>query len=221
LARVARGLLFALATVALLLAAGAVVPRPFLAEHGAGPANRRILAIANPIHTDIVVPLDPDVRARFDPLVRAGIKADTPGARYLVFGWGSRAFYIETPTWADLKVEPLLSALTLDASVMHVSVAGAVDEAQPSVRRFGLTDAQLDRLLDFIDDSLQIGPNGPIWIADAAYGEFDGFFEAKGNFTAFLGCNTWAAAALRRAGVQTGWWNPLPQTLGLSLDLHN
>ena len=55
---------------------------------------------------------------------------------------------------------------------------------------------------------------------DASYGEFDAFFEA-GNFTALLGCNTWAAAALRKAGLQTGWWNPLPQTLGLSLDLHN
>jgi uncharacterized protein (TIGR02117 family) len=221
MARVGRWLLYILAAVAVLLVAGTLVPRPLFAEPGSGPAKRRILVISNPIHTDIAIPLDPDVLARFDPLVRTGIKASLSGASYLVFGWGSRAFYIETPTWADLKAAPLLSALTLDASVMHVAVAGAIDEAQHPVRSFNITGTEFERLLDFVEGSFQPGPNGPIRIADSSYGELDGFFEANGRFTALLGCNTWAAAALRQAGLQTGWWNPMPQTLGLSLDLHN
>ena len=104
---------------------------------------------------------------------------------------------------------------------MHVGVAGAIDETKDPVRGFDVSEAEFASLLDFIDDSFQTGPDGPVWIPDSSYGEFDAFFEAKGNFTALLGCNTWAAAALRKAGLQTGWWNPLPQTLGLSLDLHN
>ena len=207
--------------LALLIAAGMLLPRPLFAERSKDPAEHRILVLSNPIHTDIAIPLDGDVLARFAPLVRAGIKADHPGARFLIFGWGSRAFYIETPTWADLKPGPLLSALTLDASVMHVAVVGAIDETQHPVRGFDITDMEFERLLDFIEGSFQTGPNGPIWIADTAYSELDGFFEANGRFTAILGCNTWAAAALRQAGLQTGWWNPLPQTLGLSLDLYN
>jgi uncharacterized protein (TIGR02117 family) len=221
MARIGRWLLYIPALVAVLLVAGTLIPRPLFGDPESGPANRRILVISNPIHTDIAIPLDPDVLARFDPLRRAGIKANLPGASYLVFGWGSRAFYIETPTWADLKAGPLLSALTLDASVMHVAVAGAIDETQHPVRGFDVTDAEFERLLDFVEASFQTGPNGPIWIADTAYGELDGFFEANGQFTAILGCNTWTAAALREAGLRTGWWNPLPQTLGLSLDLHN
>jgi uncharacterized protein (TIGR02117 family) len=221
MARVGRWLLYILAAVAVLLVAGTLVPRPLFGDPESGPANRRILVISNPIHTDIAIPLDPDVLARFDPLVRTGIKAYLPGAIYLVFGWGSRAFYIETPTWADLKAAPLLSALTLDASVMHVAVAGAIDEARHPVRGFDVTGTEFQRLLDFIEGSFQTGPNGPIWIADTAYGELDGFFEANGQFTAILGCNTWTAAALREAGLRTGWWNPLAQTLALSLDLHN
>ena len=78
------------------------------------PANRRILVITNPIHTDIAIPLDADVLARFEPWCEPAYRPTCPAARYLVFGWGSRAFYIETPTWADLKPGPLLSALTLD-----------------------------------------------------------------------------------------------------------
>ena len=219
MARTGRGLLHILVIAAALLLAGMLIPRPFFAAPYTGPASRRILIIGNPIHTDIAIPLDQDVRARFEPLVRAGIKADLPGARYLVFGWGGRAFYIATPTWADLKPGPLFTSLTLDASVMHVGVAGAIDEAQ--VRGFNLTDAEFERLLAFIEGSFQTGADGPVWIPHSAYGELDGFFEAKGHFTAVLGCNTWAAQALREAGLRTGWWNPLPQTLGMSLDLHN
>ncbi|MEP9389021.1 TIGR02117 family protein [Mesorhizobium sp. KR9-304] len=221
MARVSRWLLYILAAVALLLVAGTLVPRPLFADAGTGQASRRILVIGNPIHTDIVIPIDAGVLARFEPLLHAGIKADAPGARHLVFGWGSRAFYIETPTWADLKPGPLLSALTLDASVMHVGVAGTIDETQTPVRGFDLTEGEFERLLAFIQASFRSGADGPIPIPDSAYGEFDGFFEAEGHFNALLGCNTWAAAALREAGLRTGWWNPLPQTLGMSLDLHN
>ena len=221
MASIGRGLFYVVAVIAVLLLAGTLTPRPLVADPDGGQANRRIVVIGNPIHTDIAIPLDPDVTVRFAPLMRAGIKADLSGARYLVFGWGSRAFYIETPTWADLKPGPLFSALTLDDSVMHVGVTGAIDETKDLVRGFNVSEAEFARLLDFIESSFQTGPDGPIWIPDASYGESDAFFEAKGNFTALLGCNTWAAAALRKAGLQTGWWNPMPQTLGLSLDLHN
>jgi uncharacterized protein (TIGR02117 family) len=218
--KLVRRLFYLACLLALLIAAGMLLPRPLFADRSKDPAEHRILVLSNPIHTDIAIPLDADVLARFAPLVRAGIKADHAGARFLIFGWGSRAFYIETPTWADLKPGPLLSALTLDASVMHVSVTGALEEAGVPVRSFMLADAEFERLLAFVEASFA-GLDGPIAIEDASYGEFDVFFEAKGRFTALLGCNTWTAAALREAGLRTGWWNPLPQTLGLSLDLYN
>jgi uncharacterized protein (TIGR02117 family) len=219
--KVIRRLFYLVLALVILIALGTLLPRPLFADRSEDAADHRILVISNPIHTDIAIPLNGDVRARFAPLVQAGIKADLPDVRYLVFGWGSRAFYIETPTWSELKPGPLLSALTLDQSVMHVSVAGALEEMSIPVRGFALADAEFERLLDFVETSFVSGQHGPIAIAEASYGEFDVFFEAKGSFTALLGCNTWTAAALREAGLRTGWWNPLPQTLGLSLDLYN
>ena len=58
-------------------------------------------------------------------------------------------------------------------------------------------------------------------IPDTAYGPNDDFFEANGWFSAAVGCNTWTAGALREAGIRTGWWNPLPVSLSMSLDLYN
>jgi uncharacterized protein (TIGR02117 family) len=217
-----RRLAYAVAAVVILLLLGTLAPRPLWQAAASGEGgSRRILLLANPIHTDIAIPIDAAVLAKFDALVQAGIPADLPGARYIVFGWGGRAFYLETPTWSDLKPGPVLSALTIDTSVMHVDVTGGIAEPQPSVRGFDLTQAGFDQLLDFIVESFRPGPEGPMRIPGVAYGEFDGFFEASGYFTAAAGCNTWTARALREAGLQTGWWNPLPQMLVVSLDLHN
>ena len=217
-----RRIAYAVVAVLILLLLGTFVPRPLwqAARSGEVPGHR-ILLLSNPIHTDIAIPIDAGVLAKFNALVQAGIQADLPGARYLVFGWGSRAFYIETPTWSELKPGPLFSALTLDSSAMHVDVIGPIGEPHPSVRGFDLSDAEFERLLDFIDKSFRNGPDGPLRIPDAAFGEYDGFFEANGHFTALVGCNTWTARALREAGLRTGWWNPFPQTLAWSIDLYN
>jgi uncharacterized protein (TIGR02117 family) len=144
-----------------------------------------------------------------------------PDARWLVFGWGGRAFYLETPTWGELKPLPVLKALTLDSSVMHVEAAGDITEPHPAVTGFDVSEAEFGRIVNFITDSFEWGENGPVLIAGAEYGNDDRFFEAKGYFNAFLGCNAWTAKALREAGLRTGWWNPLPATLATSMQLHN
>jgi uncharacterized protein (TIGR02117 family) len=206
------------AALMLVVVAGTLIPRPFLTAPDDGPATRRILVIDNPIHSDIALPVDEAVLARFAALAGSGLPIDHSGAKYLVFGWGSRAFYIETPTWSDLKPGPLLAAFTLDSSVMHVSVTGPLDGGNQHWRGFDLTEAEFERLIDFIESGFG---DVPTVITGASFGDNDQFFEAKGRFNALVGCNTWAAAALRAAGLRTGWWNPLPQTLGLSLDLWN
>lgn len=138
-----------------------------------------------------------------------------------MIGWGGRAFYLETPTWGDLKPLPVFRALTIDSSVMHVDLAGGIDESHPTVTTLDLGPAEFQRLTDFIQTSFVHQAGEVAVVPDAAYGNSDRFFEAHGYFNAFVGCNTWTAAALRAAGLRTGLWNPLPQTLTLSLKLFN
>jgi len=202
------------------LAAGASLPRPFWpSAAGVQTATHRILVLTNPIHTDIAVPIDAAVLQRFAFLRDAGMPIDAPGARYLVFGWGGRDFYIATPTWSEMKLGPLLKGLTVDRSVMHVDVSGEIAESHDEVAGYAISDAAFDRLTGFIRDSFEEPAPQPI--PNAFYGKFDAFYPANGYFTAILGCNTWTAAALRAAGLRTGWWNPLPVSLDWSLALHN
>lgn len=220
-----RFLRVAVAAVGLIVAAvtlGTLVPRPLLAVSAdEGPKSRRILVLSNPIHTDIAVPLDETVTGLFGFLRETGMPIDAPQARYLIFGRGSREFYIATPTWDQLKPLPLLKGLTLDRAAMHVDVSGPIAETHDAVLGFDLGEAQFQALLTAIRDGFYEDAQGPLIIPGVAYGRYDRFYEADGYFTALLGCNTWTAGVLRQADIRTGWWNPLPVTLRLSLGLYN
>lgn len=196
------------------------MPRPFWPAGSQQAPSHRILVLANPIHTDIAVPVDEALLRRFD-FLDAGVPIHAEGARYIAFGWGGRAFYIATPTWSQLKPGPLFKGLTLDVSVMHVQMTGEISQFEPDVTAIDLDEASFQALLGYIQSSFRHGPAGVIPIDGAAYNDFDGFFEANGHFTAAMGCNTWTAAALRAAGLRTGWWTPLPPLLALSLKLYN
>jgi uncharacterized protein (TIGR02117 family) len=210
--------------IALLAAAGTFIPRPLWpSAEAADPSvgTRHILVLSNPIHTDIAIPVDDAVRTRFGFLAEAGVPIDNAGVQYVIVGWGGRSFYLETPHWADLKPLPVFRALTVDQSVMHVDVAGSLSESDPAITRFDVDDPGFEHMLAFIQSSFAVDQQKQIPILGKGYGRYDAFFEANGSFNALLGCNTWTARALREGGLRTGLWNPIPQTLGISMKLYN
>ena len=216
----------------LALVLGVLIPVAGTAAGAAAAGGAHtVLVLSNLIHTDIALPTEPAVLARFafltdaiappDPDHPADAGLPLERAAYIVAGWGGRGFYLQTPTWDQLKPGPVLRAFTGDASVLHLDLAGPINPEAEGVRAFSLDDAGFERLLAFIEASFTRDANGrAIPIPGSSYGAFDRFFEAEGRFTAFAGCNAWTAGALRAAGVTTGFWTPLPQTLAWSLDLH-
>ena len=208
-----------------LAAIGAVIPRPFTGLEqagGEGEGTRRVLLLAGAIHTDLALPADPDVLAAYGFLEGAGLPVRDPAVRWLAVGWGGREFYIHTPTWDRLQAWPLLRGLTLDQAAMHVQLAGEMEMPHASVLALDLAPEQFAKVLAASLAGFRRGEDGaPELIEGAAYNAFDAFYEANGQFTALMGCNTWAGAALRAGGVRTGWWNPLPQSLFWSVRLFN
>lgn len=216
-----RSAALALVSIALLAALGTLLPRPLWRDGEVEPPSRRILVLQNPIHTDIAIPLTADVRERFAFLQSAGIPVENPAAEWLVVGWGGRAFYLETPTWSDLKLRPVLKALTVDNSVLHIDVTGEMPEPHPSIAGFEVGEQGFQRMLSFVEMTFRGDRMPPAPIDGVSYGRTDRFFEADGTFNAMVGCNVWTAKALREAGLRTGWWNPLPVALMLSMRLYN
>ena len=222
--RLARLLVWALLLIAAAIVSGTLIPRPFgaMRSDAIQIPTQRILLLSNPIHTDLALPVDAEVLRRFGFLAQDGLPIGDAAARYLVVGWGGRAFYLETPTWSELKFGPAAKALTVDDAVMHVEIGGDIDAGHPEVMPLDIDAARYDALLDAIEASFTRGADGSAEIiAGKSYGTYDRFYEAKGRFNALLGCNTWTAAMLRAGGLRTGLWTPLPKLLVWSLGLHN
>ena len=213
----------ALVAAVLLFVAGALIPRSFFAQTAPPPlAGRTVLLLSNPIHTDIAFPADPDVMARLSILNGENFQLTDPRIAWVVVGWGGRSFYLETPTWAELKFMPLMRGLTLDRSTMHVEPIGVVNTDQPGIERLTVGPEAFEAMLAHMLGSFRLNTEGKaMMIEGAGYGLNDRFFEANGYFTALLGCNTWTGAVLRAGGLRTGAWNPLPQSLVWSLKRYN
>lgn len=198
---------------------GALVPASPASGRSPGEPERIYLATSL-LHADFAIPATEEVKRRFAFLRPAGLPLDHPDLRYLVFGWGSRAFYIATPTLADIRPGPVVKGVFGDRSVMHVVAARDV-AIDPGVMAIDLPPGGLERLASFIEQGFARDEAGaPVHIPDAAYGSSDAFFEGVGRFDIIRPCNIWVAEGLRRAGIGTGTWTPTTLSLRLGLQWH-
>jgi len=196
---------------------------------GAVPANRgwqepeegvTIYLRTNGVHTWIVVPkvtpemdwsgLAPGEHLR-DPRWGAG--------NHLAFGYGNRTFYLETPTWGDLTMKNAFLALFGQGRTLMHADHDHDPQANEYQRPLILRREEYRRLAAFIAARFQRDGGG--WtmpVLGRGYGASDMFYEADGGYSAFYTCNSWTGEALRAAGVETGWWTPLSQSIMWRLD---
>lgn len=153
-----------------------------------------VTVIAGGWHTELALPRDALVGEL------AALASHFPGARYLVFGWGARDFYMaRNPDLGDV-----LRAMTPGAAVVLVVPLGAPPEAWVGPRNSivlritAAGDAALSRYLWAALAKDQQGMPRAI-----AAGPYAGslFYAGAGTYDLTHTCNTWTAEALRAAGL--------------------
>ncbi|SHK85996.1 TIGR02117 family protein [Hymenobacter psychrotolerans] len=165
--------------------------------------------LSNGVHTDIVVP----VRSTHIDWTQQIRYADTPAAdssmQYVGFGWGDKGFYLDTPTWAELKPSTAFKAMFwLGESAIHATFHHKPTEGPDCVRIY-LSPAQYEQLIDFIKTSFDYDAKGRVeHIRGHSYGQYDAFYEAKRTYNLFYTCNSWANEALKAAGQRAAFWTP-------------
>jgi uncharacterized protein (TIGR02117 family) len=174
-----------------------------------------IFVYSNGVHTGLVMPAVNGVhdwRGR----VRAG---DLPDPRragsWLLFGWGERDFYLNTPRWSDVNPVTVVRAMIgSDRTLMHVDHLQRVWRG-PDLRPIVLTQTQYRALADSIDRDFAPGT------AIHGYGDDDVFYPGRGRYSAIVTCNEWTGTKLRRIGVRTGLWTPAAWSVMRWLDAGN
>ncbi|MBV2196600.1 MAG: TIGR02117 family protein, partial [Flavobacterium sp.] len=156
--------------------------------------------LTNGVHTDIVLPIKNEHHDWSTQLKFEHTKSKDTTYQYVALGWGDKGFYLETPTWADLKASTAVKAATgLSSSAMHVTFYKHLKENQ-SCKKIQISLENYNKLIAFINESFQTKSGEFLKIeTNAVYGKHDVFYEANGSYSLFYTCNSWANQALKSA----------------------
>jgi uncharacterized protein (TIGR02117 family) len=180
----------------LLLLAGCAAPPPRPADPPE-PASVTAFVLLHEWHTEISVPTAPLTGG----LTR--FRSVFPDAAYLSFGFGERLYFQREHNDAFDAVSAIMPG---PGTVLTTALEGPPSKVYHDVEmvELHLTQAELDRLSDFLWDSFEKTPDGALHkLGD---GKFPGyvFYGATPTYSGFYTCNTWTAEALDKAGLQVG-----------------
>ena len=165
-----------------------------------------IYACDNGVHTDLVLPVDAggvDWRSVFS---QGHFPAPIGELDHINIGWGSRDFYLNTPTWADVEIGRALKALMWDETVLRVDYRWRPQPGE-ACAAWRVSVADYGRIAAFVGETLR-GSKGQAVRVATGYGEQDAFFAAAGQYTPIDTCNQWTGQALRAGGAPVAAWTP-------------
>jgi len=148
-------------------------------------------------HTDIGLPVD-EVTG---PL--ASLERDFPGARFMVFGFGEREFYMARNEGSGEMLAMLAALFPSKSAILMTALRAPPMEAfaDHQVVTLHLPQAGVERIATRLWQGLEQSADGSaVRLADGPYvGSV--FYAATETYDAFHTCNTWTALVLRDAGV--------------------
>lgn len=153
--------------------------------------------IDNGWHTDLGLAAT-DLRPPLLPVAQ-----DFPGASYLVFSFGDRAYLLSRRRMLpDMLVALFPGPALILVTALRVPPSAAFGATH--VVRLSLSSAGVVRLAAFIWHDLAKDRNGrPLSLG---YGPYPGslYYSSPATYDAAYTCNTWTATALRTAGLSIG-----------------
>ncbi|WP_276966396.1 TIGR02117 family protein [Chryseobacterium sp.] len=169
-----------------------------------------IYIYTNGVHTDIVMPVKNDLQDWSQKIPFGNTKSKKTDYQYIGIGWGDKGFYLDTPTWADLKFSTAVkAAFWLSDSAMHCTYYNTMKEGD-DCKMIMISRSQYENLVKYVEDKFDRDQNGNFILipTNAVYGDNDAFYDAKGTYSFLYTCNTWSNNALKAAGQKAALWTP-------------
>jgi uncharacterized protein (TIGR02117 family) len=169
-----------------------------------------IYIYTNGVHTDIVMLVKNDLQDWSLKIPFVNTKSKKTDYQYIGIGWGDKGFYLDTPTWADLKFSTAVkAAFWLSDSAMHCTYYNTMKEGD-DCKMIMISRSQYENLVKFVEDKFDRDQNGNFILipTNAVYGDNDAFYDAKGTYSFLYTCNTWSNNALKAAGQKAALWTP-------------
>lgn len=178
-----------------------------VAEVSSFDKKYQIFIKSNGVHTDIVLPIKSDIIDWSELFPFENTLSKSTDFSYVGIGWGDKGFYLDTPTWSELKVSTALIAGTgLGNAALHITYYKDIleDDLTYSMK---IDENQYKSIILSVKKSLQWLNEKPIYInTTAQYGQNDAFYEAIGSYSIFHTCNTWTNNVLKNANLLSSKW---------------
>lgn len=171
--------------------------------------NITIFIKSNGVHTDIVVPTKTSIINWRNFVLPENTRKKDSTCQYLAFGWGDKGFYLETPTWGELKTSTALNAaFGLSTTAIHTTYYSEVIPDKTTCKKIRITRKQYKRLSFFILKSFAWKKNNQLKYikTNYVYGDNDAFYDAVGTYSMLQTCNSWANNALLSCGQKAALW---------------
>lgn len=186
-------------TYLLIALFGAIIPVGNLHSNG----EVIIYVQSNGVHTDVILPVNTEVVNWLDFIPIEDYPADVQ-CEYVVIGWGDKGFFLDTPTWADLKFSTAFNAAFLPSdAAMHVAYSEQPREDE-NHRKIHITRKEYQQMVDFVKSTFLLKNERVDVLKNAGYTAYDRFYEAHHSYHLFHTCNSWTNEALKAANVRTG-----------------
>ena len=166
--------------------------------HDTEPCND-VYVVSNGVHLNLFLPMRSQAMD-WQRLLPASL-GDTD-APMVQIGWGSRAFYTQVPTWADLTPQIAAQALFYDDAVLYVRPASIPVADAKHVRRVRMCQQELQSVS--LDIAKQFANTTPV-------SGFHDFYPAQGHYTPFMTCNEWMRLRLQHRSMPI--WSPFDQAI--------
>jgi uncharacterized protein (TIGR02117 family) len=175
-----------------------------------------IFVQSNGVHTDLILPVKNNIHDWSPKIDPEDFEINEKRFKYISFGWGDKGFYLNTPTWADLKFSTAFNALFLGgSSCMHVGYVTEKPSLDKRTHEINISENQYKALVKFIEDSFQKDKNGQYAIIPGHHysGTNDNFYEGIGSYSFYKTCNVWTNCGLKEAGIKTAAWAPFDESV--------
>lgn len=152
----------------------------------------------NGIHLSLILPAE-----HLSKEVKQGIFLPTD-SKFVSFGWGDENFYLNTPTWSDVKLKYAFGALFLNNSTL-LEVSSYHFQLKKWVK-VPVNSEQLHKLNEYITGAFKTdGDTQKILINQNMYPTSQ-LFKANGSYSPVKTCNTWVNTGFKKSGIKASYW---------------
>jgi len=205
-----------ISSILIYLACAFIFSRITIEGHKEKKAIHTVFLMKSGIHMDFLLPICNELKDWQEEFPISNTRSKDSTYKKIAIGWGSKDFYMNTPTWDDLTLKIfLISNFGLGSSAIHVKYYTDTLPKDSKILSLKLSDNQYKKLVKYIENSLKrstttkssfILPKNPKVLSNN-----DAYYDAKQNYSLLFTCNSWINNGLKASGQKACLWTPNSQ----------